>query len=115
MNYHTNQKNLQSIYKNWRYSTQNKAPNSPFQIGDSLRYTNQGHNEILDLADLNTNNPDRIKYINKFLRVNTIIITKDLLKSRNVPDIGKIPISSEDYITKSNNLTREQIENIMFP
>ena len=26
--------------KVWRYSTQNKTPTSPFQIGDYLRYTN---------------------------------------------------------------------------
>ena len=33
----------------------------------------------------------------------------------NVPDIGSIPISLEDYINESNNITQEQIENIMFP
>ena len=33
----------------------------------------------------------------------------------NVPDIGYIPVSSEDYINESNNLTQETIENMVFP
>ena len=43
-----------------------------------------------------------------------MIVTKDLPKSMNVTDIGYIPISSGDYRNKSNNLTQQQIENIMF-
>ena len=43
-----------------------------------------------------------------------MIVIKDFLKSKNVSDIGSIPISSDDYINKSNNLTQEQIEKIMF-
>ena len=42
-------------------------------------------------------------------------VTKELLKSRNVPDIGSIKIYSDDYINESKNITQEQIENIMFP
>ena len=41
--------------KVWNDSTQNKAPTSPFQIGDSLIYKNEVHNEMLDLVDVNTN------------------------------------------------------------
>ena len=37
-----------------------------------------------------------------------MIVTKESLKSRNVPDIGSIPISSEDYINESKDLTEEQ-------
>ena len=70
---------------------------------------------MVDLVDINTNDPDRSKYSIKLLRGNTIIVTKEFLKSRNVPDIISIPISSEDYINVSNNLTQEKIENIMFP
>ena len=44
-----------------------------------------------------------------------MILTKELLKSRNVKDIWYIPISSEGYINESKNLTQEQIDNIMFP
>ena len=32
-----------------------------------------------------------------------------------MPDIGSIPISSEDYINESENLAQEQTENIIFP
>ena len=64
---------------------------------------------------VNTNDPDSIKYIIKFLRVNTMLVTKDFLKSSNVPDIGSITISSEYYINESKNITQEQIEDIMFP
>ena len=41
--------------------------------------------------------------------------TKESLKSRNMPYIGYIPIYSEDYINKLNNVTEEKFKNIMFP
>ena len=66
------------------------------------------------MVDVNTNNPDSIKYINILFKGNKMVVTKELLKSRNVPDIGSISISLEEYIIKSKNLTQEQIENIMF-
>ena len=44
-----------------------------------------------------------------------MVVTKEFLKSRNVPDIGSIKISSENYINESKNLTQEKIESIMFP
>ena len=56
-----------------------------------------------------------IKYIIKFLRLNTKIVTKYLIKSSNFLDILSIPISSEDYINELKNITQEQIYNIMFP
>ena len=69
---------------------------------------------MVELVDINTNDPYRIKYSINFLRINTMIVTKAFLKSRNVPDIGSIPISSENYINKSKNITQEKIGNIMF-
>ena len=53
---------------------------------------------MVDLVDVNKNDPYSIKYIIKLLIVNTMVFTKELLKSRNVSDIGLIPIYSEDYI-----------------
>ena len=44
-----------------------------------------------------------------------MVVTKQLLKSGNVPEIVSIKISSEYYIKESKNLTQEQIDNIMFP
>ena len=79
--------------KVWRDSKRIKTPTLPFHIGDSLKYTNEGHNEMEDLVYLNTNNPYRLKYRIKFLRGNTMVVTKELLKSRNAPEIGSIPIS----------------------
>ena len=55
---------------------------------------------MADLVDINTNYPDRTKYSIKLLKGNTIMVTKDLPKSINVPDIGYIPISSENYINE---------------
>ena len=43
-----------------------------------------------------------------------MVVTKEFLESMNVPYIGSIPISLEDYINESKNLTQKQIENIMF-
>ena len=40
------------------------------------------------MVDLNTNDPDSIKYIIKLFRVNTMLFTKYILKLMNVPDIG---------------------------
>ena len=59
---------------------------------------------MVELVDINSNVSDSIKYSIKFLIGNTIIVTKDFLKSGNVPDIYYIPISSEDYINQSKNL-----------
>ena len=67
-----------------------------------------------ELVDINSNDPDSTKYRIKFSRKNMKVVTKEILKSRNVPGIATIPISSEDYINESNNLTKEQIENIIF-
>ena len=52
--------------------------------------------------DINTNDPNSTIYSIKLLIGNILKVTKDYLKSSNVPDIGSIPISSEDYINESN-------------
>ena len=52
------------------------------------------------MVDINTNDPDRTNYSIKFLEVNTMVVTKKFLKSRNVTDIGSITIYSEDYINR---------------
>ena len=78
-------------------STQTKAPTSPFQIGDSLRYTDDGQNEMVGMVDVNKNDTESIKYIIKFLRVNTMAATKEFFKSRNVTYIVSIKTSSEEY------------------
>ena len=44
-----------------------------------------------------------------------MVLNNEFLKSRNVPDIGSIPISSDDYINESNHIKLEQIDMIMFP
>ena len=70
---------------------------------------------MVDPVDVNTNDPDNIKYIIKFLRLNAMVVIKELLKSNNVPDIGSIPFYSKDYINKSINITQERMDNIVFP
>ena len=65
--------------------------------------------------DVNVNDPDSIKYIFNLFRLNTMVVTKYLLNSRNMPDIGSITISSDEYINESHSLKQEQSENIMFP
>ena len=64
----------------------------------------------MDLVGINVTDSDRKKYNIKLLSGNTMLGTKDLLKERNVPYIGSITISSEDYTNKS-----EQIGNTMLP
>ena len=64
---------------------------------------------MVELLDINNNYPGRTKYSIKFLRGNTKIGTKYFLKSRNVTDIGSIPIPSENYINGSKNLTQEKL------
>ena len=53
--------------KVWRESTQTKYPTSPFHIVDSIRYTNVLHNEVVELVDVNINEPYSIKYRIKLL------------------------------------------------
>ena len=47
----------------------------------------------MELVDINTNYPDRTNYRNDLLKGNKKIVTKEFLKSRNVPGIGSITIS----------------------
>ena len=53
---------------------------------------------MADPVDISTNDNYSIKCSIKLLIGNTMMVTKEFLKSRNVPDIGYIPISSEEYI-----------------
>ena len=68
-----------------KYLTQTKNPTSPFQIGDSLIYTYEGHNKMVDMLYLNENDPDIKYYSSKFLHGNKKVATKEFLKSINVP------------------------------
>ena len=59
--------------KDCRDSTQTKTPTSPFHISEYLRFTNEGHNEMVFLVDINTNYPYSTKKTIKFLRGNAMI------------------------------------------
>ena len=84
-----------------------QTPNPTLQIGDLLIYTNEGHNEMVYLVYINTNDPKSTNYIIKLLNRNIRLVTKELLKSRNVPDIVSILIYSEYYISECNNLAQD--------
>ena len=43
---------------------------------------------MVELVDINTNDPDIIRYIIEFLIGNDMVVTKEFIKSRNVTDIG---------------------------
>ena len=47
---------------------------------------------MAELLYINATDPDSTKYSIKFLRGSTIVVTKELLKSRNVPEMGSIQI-----------------------
>ena len=70
---------------------------------------------MVELVDENSNDPDIKNYMIKFLIGKKMVVTKEFLKSRNVPDVVSMPISSEDYINESKNITQEKIDNTMFP
>ena len=70
---------------------------------------------MVDMVDINTNDFDITKYSIILLRGNTMVVTKQLLKSSNVPDSSSITIYSENYNKKNKNLTQEEKYNIMFP
>ena len=42
-------------------------------------------------------------------KINTKLVTKDLLKSRSVTDIASIKLSSQDYYNESKNLIQEKL------
>ena len=62
---------------------------------------------MVELVGINKNDSDIIKCVIMLLRLNIMLFTKE--KSHNVPDIGSIPISSEDYKNESNNITQEKL------
>ena len=47
---------------------------------------------MAEMVDINNNDTDRTKYSIYVLRGNTIIVTTDFLKSRNMPDNVTITI-----------------------
>ena len=51
---------------------------------------------MVDLLDINNNDPYIINYSIKFLILKTMVVTKESIKSIDVPYIGLISISSED-------------------
>ena len=51
---------------------------------------------MVETVDINTNDPEIKKYIIKFLRKNTKLVTKEFIKSGNMPDIEWIQIYSQD-------------------
>ena len=59
------------------------------------------------MMDINNNDTDSTKYRINLLRGNKLIVTKDDIKSKNVPAIGSITISSENYIKESKNFQQE--------
>ena len=70
---------------------------------------------MLGLVDINNNYTNIAKYTIKLFRVNTKVVTKDLLKSSHISDITSILISSQYYINETKNLTQEKVENVIFP
>ena len=66
--------------KVWRDSTQTKTTISTFQIGNYIKYTNEGHNEIVELVYKNTNDTEITKYSIKFLHGNKMAFTNEFLK-----------------------------------
>ena len=64
---------------------------------------------MVNMVGINTNYTDSTKYRIKLSRINKMMVTKEFLKSNNVPYIGSITIYSEDYINKSKNITQEQL------
>ena len=64
---------------------------------------------MVELVGLNKNDTYSIKFIIKLLILNTMVVTKKFLKSSNVPDIGSIPIYSEECINESNNITHKKL------
>ena len=49
---------------------------------------------MVDLVYINTNDTESMNYSIKFLRVNTNVVIKELLKSSNISDIVSILIYS---------------------
>ena len=47
---------------------------------------------MVEMVDINTNDTESTKYSIKLFHRNTEVFTKELLKSRNVPDMTSIPI-----------------------
>ena len=63
---------------------------------------------MVDLVDINSNDPGGTKYSIKFFLGNKKVVMKYLIKSSNVPDIALIITYSEYYINESRNLAQEK-------
>ena len=65
--------------KFWIDSTHAKNSTSIFQSGYFIKYTNKGHNGMVELVDRNTNHHESTNYSIRFLRINREVVTQDFL------------------------------------
>ena len=69
-------------------SKQSKTSTSHLKTGYSLRYKNEGHNEIMDLTDINANDPAIKNHSINVLSGNTKLVTREFIKPKNEPNIS---------------------------
>ena len=87
---------------------------SPFEIGERLFFTNEGHTSLVRLRDI-LEDEGATKFVVELPGNRMVTTTCDHLKSPSQPDIARIPILPDDYRQDASNLSDEQLEKLASP
>ena len=88
---------------------------SPFDIGERLFYTNEGHTSMVIVKDIIRSHDSATKFIVEFPNHRSIRTTADCLRKPNQPDIAEIPVTPEDFLDESTKLSLEDCKSIANP
>ena len=87
---------------------------TPFEIGERLFYTNEGHTSSVVLRRIESK--QGIKHFTVVLPSGDFITTTcEQLRSPDQPDIAHVPVTQEDFEQESKNLTKDQLEELTKP
>ena len=92
-------------------SKTNKNEVLPFEIGERLFYTNEGHTTVVQLADIEED-VGATKFVIELPGNCFITTTCKHLRPPSQPDIARIPVSQNDFRQDSNNLSKEQLSEL---
>ena len=87
---------------------------SPFEIGERLFYSNEGHTSVVRLRDI-LEGDGAMKFVVDLPGNKTVTTTCDHLKSPCQPDIARVPITPDDYRNDATELSDKQLEQLANP
>ena len=95
-------------------SSQHDIEVSPFEIGERLFYTNEGHTSAARLREIKTTK-GATQFVIELPGSKVVTTTCECLRSPSQPDIAQVPVTKENYKDDAGNLSAEQLETLANP